>query len=255
MNLDIQVKFPIETFAALRKSTEVYMPLDYPKAKIEILVSSKTELYARTASCRREPGTVTWLESLDENSVLFDIGANVGAYSLVAASLNKKIKVFSFEPHYGNFAKLCSNIEHNRLTHSIVPIYAALGDKTEIGELYHWDEYEKGEPGSSGHQLNRTLTEEEVEFKPVLKQFIPAFSVSDFCKIYSVYPNAIKIDVDGIEDLIVKGAQFLFESKKVKTILIEVNKKSSGVIKDLMESWGYRLQSVGEHNNQIYNLA
>lgn len=245
----------LETVVALQQASEVFLPLDYPGARLEILVRSMTEYYVRTQSCRREPATVRWLESLKAGEVLFDVGANIGAYSLIAASRRKGIRVFAFEPHYANFNSLCRNIVHNGLAEAIVPAYMALGAKTAIGEFNHWDDYRKGESGSSGHQLNRALTEEEVRFKPVLRQRIPAMALSDFCGLYSVTPDAVKIDVDGIESEVVEGAAPILAARRIRTLLIEVNRKSARTIDARMRRFGYRLRTVSENNNHIYTRS
>ena len=55
-----------------------------------------------------------WKELCLNSTVIFDIGANTGVYSLVAKSLNPSAKVFAFEPVERVFKKLLYNIQINK---------------------------------------------------------------------------------------------------------------------------------------------
>ena len=84
-----------------------FTTLDYEKDKILIACNSETELSIRARSCSKEPETIDWLKSyFKEDSVLYDIGANIGAYSLVAGKMNDSGRIFSFEPGYSSFSSL-----------------------------------------------------------------------------------------------------------------------------------------------------
>ena len=62
----------------------------------------------------KEPDTLTWIEQMEDNSVFWDIGANVGLYSIYCAKYNKS-KVYSFEPSVFNLELLARNININDL--------------------------------------------------------------------------------------------------------------------------------------------
>lgn len=55
-------------------------------------------------------------EVIDDSFVLFDIGANVGWYSLLTRALYKKSTVYSFEPALLTYERLINNIRLNELT-------------------------------------------------------------------------------------------------------------------------------------------
>ena len=64
-----------------------FTKLDYDKHDIWIMCNYDTELNTRSRSCAKEPETIQWLSSFfKKDSVLYDIGANIGAYSLVAGN-------------------------------------------------------------------------------------------------------------------------------------------------------------------------
>jgi FkbM family methyltransferase len=236
----------------LLKLFEKKMPLDYLGGILKILVTSRTEYFYRTTSCAREPNTIKWIEGLDEHSIFFDIGANVGAYSLVAASQKNIDKVFSFEPFYANFFKLSSNIILNKLSNKITPVNLALHNKTEICPLNHWDAYSVGEPGSSGHQIKLAVTEKGINFRPLIVSYALAITLDNFCSSYGVMPTAIKIDVDGNELLILAGAREILNSQHLKTVLIEVNRNNENAVDGIMLRAGFNKAATNEHNNIIY---
>ena len=71
----------------------------------------------------KEPETISWIKELFKpNEILFDVGANIGVYSLYARALyNHKIRIYAFEPAYHNFKKLCQNILINKFNEEILP--------------------------------------------------------------------------------------------------------------------------------------
>jgi FkbM family methyltransferase len=230
--------------------------LDYKNSKIYIAVDSETEKKIRLNSCRREPQTVEWIDQLPNGSIFFDIGANVGCYSLIAADQNKKgknIQVYSFEPHFANFNSLVMNIHYNKLEEYIVPINMGVSNKEESSKLFHWDQYNKGESGSSGHQLNRTNDFEGKNFEPNAIQSILSVSIDTFCKIYQIFPNAIKIDVDGIEDLIIKGMEIsLLTNKNLTDVLVEINEGNKDYIENIFRNHGFNIIHHSSNNNVLF---
>ena len=62
-----------------------------------------------------EPWTVHWLERIvAPGDVLYDVGANIGAFSLVAANAHDQaVRVFAFEPSFVTYAALCRNVLEN----------------------------------------------------------------------------------------------------------------------------------------------
>src|SRR3990172_968955 len=85
--------------------------MDYGRHPIYMCVDSWIENDVRLRSCNKEPGTVEWIENwFRSGDVFYDIGANTGAYSLVAFRfLSGKAKIYSFEPGFVTFPQLCKN--------------------------------------------------------------------------------------------------------------------------------------------------
>ena len=103
----------------------------------------------------KEPETIAWIDSFEPGTCFWDVGANVGVYSLYAGSLDRDIKILAFEPHEANNTKLHLNWDESRFMMrpdgfaKIEVLAFALGDRT--GEC--WFETDKMEAGTSGGQV------------------------------------------------------------------------------------------------------
>ena len=69
----------------------------------------------------KEPETIQWINTFDNKCIFWDIGANIGLYSIYAAKNKKNIKVYSFEPSTSNLRTLSRNISINKLQNKINP--------------------------------------------------------------------------------------------------------------------------------------
>ncbi len=72
---------------------------------------------------------------INDNSVVIDIGANIGVYSIFAAQQKNNI-VYAFEPMIDNFKILKENIAINNLEKKIIPCNFAVGNRKEKRTLY-----------------------------------------------------------------------------------------------------------------------
>jgi FkbM family methyltransferase len=165
---------------------------------------------------------ITWFEKFFKvGDVFYDIGANIGAYSLVASKLfNGKIQVYAFEPGFSNFGQLSKNIFINNCQESIIPLQIALSDRTGI-DVFN---YSNLTPGGALHALGEPTSYNGEIFEPVFKQPIMAFQLDDLIRSFNIQlPNHVKIDVDGIEFKIIKGAQQLLREPRFKTLMVEID--------------------------------
>ena len=80
-----------------------------------------TEYRARTL-LTKEPETISWINKFPSNQVFFDVGANIGVYSVYAASI-KNAQVIAFEPSFLNLELLYRNIQSNHLENKITVIH------------------------------------------------------------------------------------------------------------------------------------
>jgi len=84
-------------------------------------------------------------------------------------------------------------------------------------------------------------------------QSILAVSIDSFCRNYQIYPNAIEVDVDGIEELIIKGmSSIILQDERLKSILIELNGESGKFINNFLETAGFSRIEHDKNGNVLY---
>ena len=174
-----------------------------------------------------EPETIAFIDEIKEGEILWDIGANIGIYSLYAA-LKPKINILAFEPSGFNFGLLVEHIALNRQDSKIKPFCIALGEHTELSAL----NMSNIEQGHAGNALGDARNQFD-EYEPCFTQAILSFSIDGFIEQFQLqHPDHIKLDVDGIEPMILSGAKRTLSS--VKTILIDFFGTSSFVLPSII---------------------
>ena len=208
----------------------------------DIIDAAATKCY--TAQNTSRPETVAWIETfLKEDDIFYDVGANIGAYSLMAAKYhNSNIKVYAFEPGFSNFPQLVKNIVLNGCEESIIPLQVALSNKTIVGTF----NYSNLVSGAALHALGEAIDELGRPFKPILRQPVLAYRVDDLVKQFRIpVPNHIKIDVDGAELAVLEGAAETLTDSSVKSIIVEVaegTEKTAHLV-ELLVGKGFQLLS------------
>jgi FkbM family methyltransferase len=186
----------------------------------EILVSVCNELTNWRANTFhiKEPDTLAWIDCFDRSDVFYDIGANIGLYSLYSG--RKGVQTFCFEPESQNYALLNKNLYLNKL-HSVVSSYnIALSDSQAADSL----NLSRFLSGAALHNFGKEEDFNKDKFEPDFKQAVCSYPLDDFIRLFKLpEPNHLKIDVDGIERLVVQGAMKTLESSAIKTVLIELN--------------------------------
>jgi FkbM family methyltransferase len=184
------------------------------------------EMWRARSYEEKEPDTLDWIDAfgaLDPSEgqvVFYDIGANMGLYSLYAAKRwGDRISVLGFEPEALNFAKLNRNINANRLSGRIIPYCAAIGGRTGLSRFYA----NRFQPGAALHALGEPITQGAKRFEPGNEQGAVSFTLDDLVYVYGApTPRYVKIDVDGIEAEIIDGAKRLLSDAGLESVLVEV---------------------------------
>ena len=195
-----------------------------------------------------EPETLNWMDSFQPNNsekiVFWDIGANIGLYSIYAAVKFKDIEIISFEPSTSNTRTLSRNISINNLESKISIFPLALSDKENIISYFHETQFSEG-IAISNFNSNIDYRGEIVKENQIKNKYnLFGTSIDNLIlnKILTV-PNYIKIDVDGIEHLILKGAENLLKNKNLKELSIEMNPtyvKQYELINNIMEENNFK---------------
>jgi FkbM family methyltransferase len=182
---------------------------------ISVGARSALELWRCRTYETKEPETLDWIDGFSKEDVLFDIGANIGVYSLYAGK--RGARVYSFEPEGQNFAGLSNNCLTNKLD-NVKPYCMALADREHFDLLY----VTSTNPGDSQHNLGAKNPFYQRDCSG--KQGIFASTVDRLCFEHGFpIPQHIKIDVDGLEDRILEGAQKVLTHPDFRSLLIEIS--------------------------------
>ena len=187
----------------------------------------------------KEPATIDWINGFAAGEVLYDVGANIGVYSLYAAKRNTQ--VFSFEPSPFNFSTLSRNIVLNNLSSNISAFCAALSDQTILDRLH----MSSVQAGAAHTGFQKAINEFGLPLKAVHEQATLGFRMDDFISLFKApVPHHIKIDVDGAEALVVSGAAATLRAASLKSILIELPARAEGktpAVLDVIMSAGFHI--------------
>lgn len=204
----------------LKEQSEVIAKLDYPEKDIFVDVSTFT-LTKRLNAVKKEPETVEWIKKyIRPNSVVYDIGANIGVYSFIAwAASGGNATVYAFEPGFASFNLLCKNIYLNGCPDNVIPFPVALAEKTGAFNFY----YASIQPSRAKHYLETVGEAPHKEVRPVFHQPVLSYSLDEFIKTFGIKkPHHMKIDVDGAELGLIRGARETLRDPGFRSILIEV---------------------------------
>lgn len=173
---------------------------------------------ARTYSIK-EPDTLDWLDSFEPGSCYFDIGANIGQYSLYPAKkYGDKIQVYAFEPQSNNYYALNKNIFFNNLGKNILSYCVAVSGQSEFSRLYIPKFIPGGNRSQFGHE---DIGNMKISATHIQGMF--GVTLDDLCGKWGFpYPNYIKIDVDGIEISILKGGASVLANPALRSVIVEL---------------------------------
>jgi FkbM family methyltransferase len=171
----------------------------------------------------KEPETLEWIDSFQKknNFIFWDIGANIGLYSIYNSLKNKNSNTICFEPSTSNLRILSRNISINNLGNNIKIFPIPLTNKENKFLTMNENEFiEGGALNTFGENFNF----EGKKFTSNHKYQLFGTSINYLLKNNLLAePDYIKIDVDGIEHLILESANKYLSGKKLKSISIEIN--------------------------------
>lgn len=163
-------------------------------AGLTFLCDDPLEVWRAQTWAEKEPGTVAWIETFQPGEVFYDIGANIGVYTLLAArKVGPTGKVIAVEPHLGNALALMQNVQANGFGDRVIVVAAPLQQHRAHRD---WFTYRSLRTGSSGSQYGAR--------GGAVREFKISTSI-DALAIDCGRPTHIKVDVDGLEVPILTG--------------------------------------------------
>jgi FkbM family methyltransferase len=145
-----------------------------------------------------------------DNPVCFDVGANIGSFALILARRCPACTIHAFEPAAGTFRILNSNVKRNQ-GRRVYAQQLAIADCDETVRF-------SNDPRIS--QNNRILTRAADDG---MSCEVRATSLDAFCSVHDIGKiDFIKIDCEGVEPLVLRGARRLLREQRIRAALVEV---------------------------------
>tara|TARA_B100000902_G_scaffold386745_1_gene429796 strand:- start:734 stop:1552 length:819 start_codon:yes stop_codon:yes gene_type:complete len=178
-----------------------------------------------------------------ENTLLVDIGANIGTFSIRSKVNNKNIKkILCVEPDIDNFKRLKKNIEENKLSFTVFPFLNYVGESLDKKSSSHYPLNLKKD------RINNRYNGMPGNFKKAIQFDLKNITTENFDNL------AIKIDVDGNEFEVLSSLEQIINQYK-PIMLIEINKgllklEELDKIYNILNNLNYKIVS----NNKNINL-
>jgi FkbM family methyltransferase len=191
-----------------------------------------------------EPELAYLEEVLSPGKVFFDVGANIGIYTLVASRIvGEAGRVVAFEPSIQSFPGLQRNVNLNGLT-NVTAFRTALSEKSGKACLYQApDPVANSVCGDPGWRAGT----EQITLETLDR-------VTEQTSIQHV--DVIKIDAEGAEELVLRGAKKVLTAMR-PVVIFEVNPEACARFglspygaRELLENLGYEFRIL--HNSGTF---
>lgn len=158
----------------------------------------------------KEPCTITYLDSLPREDMLIDIGANIGVYSMYAIAEGMS-RVISIEPSIFNSYELFLNRILNDKEQRCYPINAAVANSSQAIEMLALNGI------MAGHSFNQVGGGTNAH----IMQPVMGLPLAELDRLREGRATHIKLDVDGIESVIVEAIKEVVDLLNVRSIQVE----------------------------------
>ena len=205
----------------------------------EMLFSDANEMtrWRLKTAHTKEPATIKWLESFEPESLFFDVGANMGLYTIWAA-MRRNCQVHAFEPEAENFALVNRNIRFNKLSKQVTAWPIAAYNRHAISTLYVSGMDQSG----SAHSFNESVSPKLEDMDFGIEQGSVSWALDELVDRGTLpSPRYVKIDVDGLEHRVIEGMNNIIHSDTLHSLLIELtpeNEPHQNII-NLMQEAGF----------------
>jgi FkbM family methyltransferase len=190
-----------------------------------------------------------FLDRLQRDSIVFDVGASIGYYTLLASLKVRrrfvfgKGKIVSFEPNLQNYLLLERNVRENHLD-NVQSVNAAVGDRTGESTLF------LSSVNQGDHQLYATANRRHEKVRTT--------TIDAFIAENKVTPSLVKIDTQGYDYFVLRGMSNLLKSSSKLTVFLEFwdfGNRNAGI--DSRELFDYlrafrRVEFIDEMGKRIY---
>lgn len=199
---------------------------------------------------RHNRGFATCIESCREEKCVFDVGAHIGLVTMpMSQAIGPEGKVYAFEPSVANRESLENHLALNNI-HNVIVVNSLVGstarDRVDFYESSSVSGMNTCAPIKNPAQYNKSHRNQ--------------ITLDEFCATNSLLPSVIKIDVEGFEVSVLKGARTLLAASKPK-IFLSIHPQhlvslgsSVDELKALILDMDYNISDINGESVKIFSL-
>lgn len=160
---------------------------------------------------------------LKNKDTMIDVGSHIGHYSVVASEKIQQGTIVAFEPTPKNCQRILENFRLNDIESIARLEQSALSNKSGTAKFIVNHESE----------INRLESNADVEKDTIL---VTTIKLDTYCKKNKITNiDVLKIDTEGFELQVLQGCENMLLTKRIKTILFELNPKTDNFQKNMSE--------------------
>jgi FkbM family methyltransferase len=190
---------------------------------------------------------VFYIEYLKPGMVVFDVGANVGELSLLFSRfVSSTGKVYAFECSPDTFERLQKIVDLSRRM-NIKSNCLCLSDHAGTARLHTYDK----DHATWNTLADRPLHKYGIDIEPVSVTNIETATVDEYCRINNIQRiDLLKIDVEGAEYQVIKGASRMMREKRIGCVVFEFGQTTFDMGNDpsefskLIAGFDYKLRNI-----------
>lgn len=182
--------------------------------------------------------TDIFLKLIKKIHCFYDVGANIGYYSLLAAKMNNKLRIVAFEPAKGSLHFLKKNIQINEITNIDIESLALSDSENEEiifyevkNSKYKYLKYNLAGEGNTGSKTKE---------RDFVKNKVKTMTLDGMVKLKKETGiDLIKMDTEGTENLILKKSDYVLRTMKPIVICETLFNRIEKDLEENFKSYGY----------------
>ncbi len=179
------------------------------------------------------------LEEIRRSKCFVDIGANCGLYTVIGCTINPQVRVVAIEP----VAKICealkNNISRNQYQMRTHVLNIALGDTNGTVPFHVAENALMGSLNTNGYQG-----------QPGEIIQVECRTLDSIAEELNIEPDFLKIDVEGFEDVVLRGAQTVLRRFRPRIILEANPGDPCGEMNEILSAHGYEFSIITDGGPQ-----